>query len=62
MSEDGTIDLENNEDEIASYTIGLTAPFLIAAIALFVVDIVVRKLKWEDIKGLFTSQEKGAKK
>lgn len=62
VSEDGTIDLENNEDEIASYTIGLTAPFLIAAIALFVVDIVVRKLKWEDIKGLFTSQEKGAKK
>lgn len=53
VSEDGSITLENPENELATYTVSLTLPLLIAAVALFVVDIIIRKLKWNDIKSLF---------
>ena len=53
VSEDGVVTIENPENELATYTLSLTMPFLIAAVALFVVDIVIRKLKWNDIKSLF---------
>ena len=53
VTEDGTIDLQNADGEASTYTIDCTIPFIIAAIALFVVDVAVRKLKWADIKSLF---------
>lgn len=53
VSEDGVVTIENPENEHATYTLSLTMPFLIATVALFVVDIVIRKLKWNDIKSLF---------
>ena len=53
VSEDGTIELINPEDELSTYSVSLTMPLLIAAVALFVVDIVIRKLKWNDIKSIF---------
>ena len=45
--------IENDPDEVATYTMYFTVPFLIAAVVLFVVDIAVRKLKWSDILSLF---------
>lgn len=53
VSEDGNLALVNHESELATYTVSLTMPFLIAAVSLFVVDIIIRKLKWNDIKSLF---------
>ncbi|MBE7088388.1 MAG: VWA domain-containing protein [Clostridiales bacterium] len=53
---DGTIVIENAEDEVATYTINLTAYLLIIAVVLFVADIAIRKLKWADIKSLFKKQ------
>lgn len=53
VSEDGKLQLVNDPDEIGVYNLSLTMPLLIACVVLFVVDIAVRKLKWEDIKGLF---------
>lgn len=53
VSEDGSIQLINPEDELDTYSLYLTLPLLIAAVSLFVVDIIIRKLKWNDIKSLF---------
>ena len=70
--EDGVIQLEelkleNDEHEIGTYTNELTIPLLIIAVSLFVVDIIVRKLKWEDIVSFFggykkSQTEQGGKK
>lgn len=61
VSEDGTITLEENPDEISTYTVNLVAPCLIITVAAFVMDIAVRKLKWSDIKGLFKRKPKAGK-
>lgn len=53
VSEDGTIEIVNPESEISTYSLSLTLPLFITAVALFVVDIIIRKLKWNDIKSLF---------
>lgn len=49
----GTLLLENNELEIGTYVVDFTLPLLIIAVSLYVVDIIIRKLKWEDIKSFF---------
>lgn len=55
--------LENQEHEMGTYTNDLTIPLLIVAVVLFVVDIIVRKLKWEDIVSFFGGYKKsGGKK
>ena len=62
ISEDGNLNLENNKNEVDTYELSFRAPLLIAAAALFVVDVIVRKFKWKDIKGLFAKTKKeGAK-
>lgn len=50
---DDGIKLENNKDEVATHTVSLTVPLMIACVALFAVDIIIRKLKWNDIVSLF---------
>ncbi len=45
--------IENDENEVATYTVSFAIPFLIAAVALFVIDVFIRKIKWKDIKSLF---------
>ena len=34
---------------------------MIAAVALYVIDIIIRKLKWSDIKSLFKKSKAGGK-
>ncbi len=58
VSENGQLSIVNDESEIGKYIIYLTVPLLIACVALFAVDIMVRKLKWEDIKSLFIKVNK----
>ncbi|MGN1373346.1 MAG: VWA domain-containing protein [Candidatus Coproplasma sp.] len=53
VSTDGTLKLENDDKEVGKYNLSLTLPLLIVCVALYAVDIAVRKLKWEDIKSLF---------
>ncbi len=50
--------LENDEKEVATYTVRYTVPLMIAAIVLFVIDIIVRKLRWADIKSFFGMQSR----
>ncbi len=61
VSEDGKLTLVNDESVMQSSVYYLTAPLLITAISLFAVDIIVRKLKWEDVRGLFKRTKKGGK-
>ncbi len=53
ITTDGTVDLENDEKHITTYKASYVIPLLIMAVALFVIDIIIRKIKWADIKTLF---------
>lgn len=55
---DGELEIVNDERELGTYTNKLTVPFLIASVVLFVVDIVIRKLKWEDVVSFFGLKKK----
>lgn len=57
VTTDGTVDLSNRSDEVATFTLPLTLPFAVAVVVLFVVDVIVRKLKWSDVKGLFKKRK-----
>ena len=51
--EDNSLKVENNMDEVSTYTVDYTIPLLAAAVALYVIDIIIRKLTWADIKSFF---------
>ncbi len=53
VSTDGKLKIEIPEEELATYKASLVPALLITCAVLYVADIVVRKLKWEDIAGLF---------
>ena len=59
---DANFELENDNAEVATYEANYTVPLLIAAVALYVIDIVVRKMKLEDFKMLFKRKNKGGNK
>ncbi len=61
VSTDGTLKIENDEDEVGIRTIYLTIPLMAACVVLFAVDIIIRKLKWEDIRSLFIKVNRGKK-
>ncbi|MCH5350974.1 MAG: VWA domain-containing protein [Clostridiales bacterium] len=53
VSKNGKLSIENDKNEVDKYVEDLTVPLLIVAVAMFVVDIIIRKLKWDDIKSFF---------
>ncbi len=53
VSEDGKLKLENNNSFVQKYTYDFTVLFMVICVCLFVVDIMVRKLRLEDIKAFF---------
>lgn len=53
VSLDGNLSLENDDSDVGMYVIDLTVPLLALCAVLFVTDIIVRKLRWSDIKSLF---------
>ncbi len=63
VSLSGELVIENDERELGTYTNRLTVPLLIAAVVIYVIDIIVRKLKWEDIVSFFglKNKRKGGK-
>ncbi|MGM9642879.1 MAG: VWA domain-containing protein [Eubacteriales bacterium] len=50
--------LRDDDAEVTTYRLTFTVPFMISAIILYVIDIIVRKIKWADIKSLFKSRAK----
>ena len=59
VSTDGTVDLTNDKNDIATYELSFQLPLLIVAITLFVVDVFIRKTRWKDVKAFFTKKKKG---
>ena len=53
VSTDSLPSLENDDGDIAKYTLSLVGPLMILALSLYVVDVIIRKLKWRDILSLF---------
>ena len=58
ITENGTVNLENDEKELETYTLDMAMPLMIFAVSLYVIDIAVRKLKKEDILSLFARKSK----
>lgn len=58
VSLDGNLKIENPESEQEIYVFYLTLPLMIVCVVLYVADIVVRKLKWKDVVGLFKKVSK----
>ena len=56
------VKLDVDENEIATYVLRFTVPFLALAAILYVIDTVIRKLKWADIKSFFKIRRKESKK
>ncbi len=57
VSENSIPALTSPDDEIAYYELSLTVPLLAAAVALFVIDIIIRKIKLSDIKRSFKKKK-----
>jgi hypothetical protein len=53
ISEDGNLKLENTNSTVQKYIYDFTTPFMIGAVALYILDIMVRKLRLQDVKSLF---------
>ena len=62
ISEDGKLNLENDKNEVDTYEVSFSIPLLILAAVLFVVDVIVRKFKLKDLRGLFVWKKKGGSK
>ena len=60
--EDENIVLNVDESKIATYVLTFRVPFLAAAAAIYVLDTIIRKLKWADIVSIFKKKSKEAKK
>ena len=53
ISEDGNLKIENKDAEVQKYILDFTPIFMIICVVLFVIDVMVRKLRLQDIKSLF---------
>lgn len=58
ISEDGKLNLENNMEDIKKYIFDLTPILMIISIILFISDVIIRKLRWQDIVSLFKKHQK----
>ena len=58
VSEDGNLTLVNNNSKTQKYIIDFTPILMILSIVLFVIDVMVRKLRLQDIKSLFSKVKK----
>ena len=62
ISEDGHLVLENDNSNIQKYILDFTPAFMIICVVLFIADVMIRKLRWADIKsllGAFKKKERG---
>ena len=45
--------LENDEKQATTYRLSLALPLLILTCVLYIIDLIIRKLKWEDVRSFF---------
>lgn len=58
VSLDGKLKMDNSDSATRSYTFSFVVPLMAACAALFVLDIIVRMLRWKDIRSLFVHEQK----
>lgn len=58
VHENADFEIINNKEDIETYTFYLALPLMIVAAAIFVIDIILRKLRWQDIVTLFSKKRK----
>lgn len=46
--------LENTDSEYTSYMFDFTMPLMIACAVMFIADIIIRQLRWQDVKSFFS--------
>ena len=51
--EDDSLVVTNNMDEVSTYKLDFTIALLAIAVSLYVIDIIIRKITWADIRSLF---------
>lgn len=61
VSENGSLKIVNDESEVETYIYYFTKVLMTIAVVIFVIDIIVRKLKWNDIKSFFKKSKSGGK-
>ncbi len=61
VTEGSNAQIKVDEDRLDTYVVRFAVPFLMAAAALYVIDTVIRKLRWADIVSFF-KRRKGAAK
>lgn len=59
--EDDSLKVENNMDEVSTYTMDFTLPLFALAVVLYVIDIIIRKLTLADIRSFFKKSSYTAK-
>ena len=59
---EGNLTVTNDSNLVGTYTVDFTYGLLIGAVVLYVVDIIVRKLKWEDIVSFFGGMKRAKSK
>lgn len=59
---DGNVNLNVDDGKVATYVLKFTVPFLALAVALYIIDTLIRKLKWADIRSVFSRKSKEVKK
>ncbi len=62
VTENGNAELKFDAAELETYVVKFDVPFLAIAAALYIIDTVIRKIKWADIKSFFKRKRKEAKK
>ncbi len=62
VTEDGNVTLTTDPTRLDTYVYRFTVPLLAIATALYIIDTIIRKLKWADIKSFFKKKKKGAAK
>lgn len=58
VSEDGKLTISNDGLQMTTYKYEFALVLMVIACALYVVDIAIRKLRWQDIKDLFRKKKK----
>lgn len=58
VSEDGKLTISNEGLQMTTYKYEFAPLFMIISCVLFVIDIAIRKLRWQDIKDLFSKKKK----
>ena len=62
VSEDGNLEITNDGLDVILFNYDFMPLFMLISVILFVIDVAVRKLRWQDIASLFKKTKKGVMK